>query len=275
MSMCTLPLCASNSALALTCAAASMHASLQSRPPAAEHPGGGVTIEPKESGSSVNGQRDGAALEAAPNAGQGLVARPMVGEVERVVRARGSLFLVTTRQGDVDPPGARELGLFHSDTRFLSHYKLDIGGNRPVGLSAEPAHGGYKQPARMVSGSEHEELLDDPKNFLHIRRRQLLDGGLIEEMVFTNFLMRACELEVLVRFGVDFADVFEVRGAQRPRRGTVHPSRIEGSSVIFAYTGLCETRYETIVSVGTCPTYMTEDHALLWLRRSPGRSLGM
>src|SRR5260370_11433076 len=256
MSMCTLPLCASTSGLALTCAAVSMHASLQSRPPAAEHPGGGVTIEPKESGSSVNGQRDGAALEAAPNAGQGLLALPMVGEVERLVRARGSLFLVTTRQGDVDPPGARELGLFHSDTRFLSHYKLDIGSNRPVGLSAETSHGAYNQVDLMVSGNEHEELLDDPKNFLHIRRRQLLDGGLIEEMVFTNFLMRACELEVLVRFGVDFADIFEVRGAHRPRRGTVHPPRIHGSSVIFAYTPLSHPPYHTIASFATSPTHL-------------------
>src|SRR5260370_39701325 len=160
MSMCTLPLCASNSALALTCAAASMHASLQSRPPAAEHPGGGVTIEPKESGSSVNGQRDGAALEAAPNAGQGLLALPMVGEVERLVRARGSLFLVTTRQGDVDPPGARELGLFDSDTPFLSHYKLDIGNNHPLSLPPPPPHVSHNHPDPIATSNHHEKSLD-------------------------------------------------------------------------------------------------------------------
>ena len=234
-----------------------------------------MTIDTSKSFGSVNGQQDGASPEALPNAGQNLLALPIVGEVERLVRARGSLFLVTTRQGDVDPPGARELGLFYSDTRFLSHYKLDIGNSHPIALSAETSHGAYNQVDLMVSGNQHEELLDDPKNFLHIRRRQILDGGLIEEIVLTNFLMRACELEVVVRFGVDFADIFEVRGAQRLRRGTVHPPRIEGSSVIFAYTGLCETRYETVVSFGTSPTELTEDHALFELNLSPDRSLSI
>jgi len=62
---------------------------------------------------------------------------------------------------------------------------------------------------------------------------------------------------------------------QRLRRGTVHPPRIEGSSVIFAYTGLCETRYETTVSFGTYPTELTEDHALFELNLSPDRSISI
>ena len=138
------------------------------------------------------------------------------------------MFLVTTRQGDLTPAGARELGLFYQDTRFLSYYELEVRDCRAARLSAETSHPAYNQIDLMVSDPEHEELLEDPSNFLHIRRRQILDGGLIEEIVFTNFLMRACDIEVVVRFGADFADVFEVRGAKRAKRGLVAPAARRG-----------------------------------------------
>ncbi len=190
-----------------------------------------------------------------------LLELPIVGEIERLVRARGSLFVVTTRQGDIAPAGARELGLFYQDTRFLSLYELEIRSGHAVRLSAETSHPAYNQVDLMLSDSRSEELLDDPKNFLHIRRRQMLDGGFIEEIVFTNFLMRACEVEAVIRFRSDFADIFEVRGAKRPRRGMMHKPRVEGSTVLLSYTGVCGTQYETIVSFGVPPTELGDDFA--------------
>ncbi len=203
---------------------------------------------------------------------QGLLSLPMVGEIERLVRARGAMFLVTTRQGDVTPPGARELGLFYQDTRFLSHYELEVSRCRAVRLSAETSHPAYNQVDLMLSDPEHEELLEDPSNFLHVRRRQILDGGLIEEVVFTNFLTRACDIEVIVRFGADFADVFEVRGAKRAKRGVLRRARVEGASVVLGYSGLCGRTYETIVSFGVAPSELTSDHAVFELNLSPNKS---
>jgi glycogen debranching enzyme len=190
---------------------------------------------------------------------------PQVGDVERLVRARGAMFIVTTRQGDITPAGARELGLFFEDTRFLSHYELEIRKSRAVHLSAETSNPAYNQVDLMLSDPEHEELLEDPSNYLHIRRRQILDGGLIEEIVFTNFLMRPCEIEVVVRFGVDFADVFEVRGARRAKRGAPRRSRVEGASVVLGYAGLDGRVYETMVSFGPAPDELAEDHAVFEL----------
>jgi glycogen debranching enzyme len=208
-------------------------------------------------------------LESPP---QDLLSLPMTGEIERLVRARGAMFLVTTRQGDVTPAGARELGLFYQDTRFLSHYELEVRNCRAARLSAETSHPAYNQIDLMLSDPEHEELLEDPSNFLHIRRRQVLDGGLIEEIVFTNFLMRPCDIEVVVRFGADFADVFEVRGAKRAKRGSLHRARVEGASVVLGYTGLCGRTYETAVSFAVAPTELTQDHAVFELNLSPDRS---
>lgn len=197
---------------------------------------------------------------------------PFVGEVERLVRARGSMFLVTTRYGDIAPSGARELGLFHEDTRYLSHYQIEFPNAHAVHLSAETSHASYNQVDLMLGEEQRETLLDDPKNFLHIRRRQILDGGLIEEIVFTNFLMRAVDLVVVLRFAADFADIFEVRGAQRAKRGVLRAPRIEGHSVILAYDGTCGTRYETIVSFDTPPSELSDDRATFELSLSADRT---
>ncbi|MBV9947214.1 MAG: amylo-alpha-1,6-glucosidase, partial [Myxococcales bacterium] len=191
------------------------------------------------------------------------------------MRARGTLFLVTTRQGDIAPAGARELGLFYQDTRFLSRYELEIRGRRAVRLSAETSHPAYNQVDLMLSDAGHDELLDDPKNFIHIRRRQLLDVGFAEEIVLTNFLVRECDVELVVRFAADFADVFEVRGAHRARRGRSQPARVEASAVILGYEGLCGTRYQTVVSFGVPPAELAEDEAVFELRLPPDRPIAL
>jgi len=211
-------------------------------------------------------------MDQPANAQSDLLSLPLTGEMERLVRARGAMFLVTTRQGDLSPAGARELGLFYQDTRFLSYYELEVKNCRAARLSAETSHPAYNQIDLMVSDPEREELLEDPSNFLHIRRRQILDGGLLEEIVFTNFLMRACDIEVVVRFGADFADVFEVRGARRAKRGSVHRARVEGASVVLGYTGLDGRTYETVVSFGVAPTELLPDQAVFELNLSPDRS---
>ncbi|HEX4446575.1 MAG TPA: glycogen debranching N-terminal domain-containing protein, partial [Polyangiaceae bacterium] len=200
------------------------------------------------------------------------LALPSVGDIEHMVRARGAMFLVTNSQGDIAPAGVRELGLFHQDTRFLSHYELEVLSCRAVRLSAETSNPAYNQVDLMLSDPEHQELLDDPSNFLHIRRRQLLDGGFVEEVVFTNFVMRACDVVVVVRFGADFADVFEVRGAKRARRGTTLLPRVEGASVVLGYKGLDGRIYESVVSFATPPTELTADHAIFELNLSPERA---
>jgi glycogen debranching enzyme len=203
---------------------------------------------------------------------QTLLSLPIVGEIERLVRAHGSMFLVTTQQGDIAPAGARELGLFYRDTRFLSHYELEIRDRHVVRLSAETSSPAHNQVDLMLSDARHEELLDDPKNFVHIRRRQMLDAGLVEEIVLTNFLMRACDVEIVVHFASDFADIFEVRGARRAKRGVLQRPRVEGSSVVLCYTGLCGTKYETIVTFGAPPTELAEDRAVFELTLPPDRS---
>ena len=192
------------------------------------------------------------------------------GDVEQLVRACGSLFMVTDRSGDIAPRGARELGLFFKDTRHLSHYALHVKNGHAVRLSSETAAAGYNQVDLMLAGLESGQFLDDPKNFLHIRRRQMLDAALIEQITFTNFLRRSVTLHVTLAFAVDFADIFEVRGAHRAKRGVMGSPRIEGSAVDLTYKGLDGVQYATRIAFTTPPADLSHDKATFEVHVAPG-----
>jgi glycogen debranching enzyme len=195
---------------------------------------------------------------------------PSAGDVEQLDRARGTLFLVTDRNGNIAPAGARELGLFYQDTRYLSHYSLDVAGGNVVRLSAETSGDAFNQVDLMLSGIERESVLDDPQNYLHIRRRQMLAGGFSEQIALTSFLSRKAVLTLTLGFGADFADMFEVRGATRKRRGRLHEPIVEARSVTLRYTGLCGNDYVTLIRLRSPPAELLAERAVFEVELGPG-----
>jgi glycogen debranching enzyme len=189
---------------------------------------------------------------------------------EQLVCARGSLFLVTERHGDVAPKGARELGLFYQDTRYVSYLALRIAKVQLVYLSSETSDDAFNQVDLMVTGLDEGEFLDDPQNFLHVRRRQMLDGGLVEQLTLTNFLNRVVELEIVLEFDADFADIFEVRGAKRVRRGERQPAQLSEAGVTLSYGGLDGVRYATEFAFSPPPTALEPGRASYTLSLDAG-----
>src|SRR3954469_21629104 len=99
---------------------------------------------------------------------------PASGETEPLVLARGNAFCVTNKRGDIAPAGARDLGLFHDDTRHLSYLELFVSGGPPVVLSSETSGAAASQIDLTLTDREFGGFFDDPQNFLHVRRKQLL-----------------------------------------------------------------------------------------------------
>ncbi|MFZ5477871.1 MAG: glycogen debranching N-terminal domain-containing protein [Myxococcota bacterium] len=190
----------------------------------------------------------------------------------RLVLSRGNLFCVTTSMGDVFPPGARELGLFHEDTRHLSRYELVLPARATL-LSSGTESSLAAQIDLTTTGEEQGGLLDEPVNFLHLRRRQILDAGFSEQLAFTNHLARHVELDVFLYFDADFADVFEVRGARRARRGTREPALVERDRVELRYRSVDGLAYRTVVRFDPAPAELVAGRARLRLRLAPGESV--
>jgi glycogen debranching enzyme len=178
-------------------------------------------------------------------------------DVATLVRAHGRTFIVTNRVGDVSPAGARELGLFHDDTRYLSHYALSIAGHALTHLSTNAFDAAVSRIDLMVAGTDDQAFLEDPQNFLHVERQQLLDDAFCEHIELSNYLHRPITLEVRIGFDADFGDAFEIRGARRPRRGRSRAPEVGTDHVELAYDGLDGKRYAT--SVTFCPTPTTLD----------------
>ncbi|MFW6089624.1 MAG: glycogen debranching N-terminal domain-containing protein, partial [Gemmatimonadota bacterium] len=189
--------------------------------------------------------------------------------LRQLVLKEGALFLLTDAAGNVTPPGECELGLFHEDTRYLSHYALTVADTRPDVLGSQAARVFAAQIDLTVTDRDVGETFTEPKNFLHIRRAQLLDRSMLDRLAMTNFMGRPVEIDVTLRFAADYADIFEVRGARRPRRGRYFAPEVRDDTVVWAYEGLDGRVRRTLIRFSRRPTELRADRARWRFRLEP------
>jgi glycogen debranching enzyme len=93
-----------------------------------------------------------------------------------------------------------------------------------------------------------------------------------QRLLFTNHSSADLELAVSLVFDCDFADIFEVRGMRRDKRGTASRTRKSSHDVVFTYEGLDRVTRRTTVHVEPEPVSLTETAALYYLHLPPKRS---
>jgi glycogen debranching enzyme len=181
---------------------------------------------------------------------------------DKLVLKRGNLFAVGSRLGDIFPDGARDQGAYFEDTRFLSKLRLTVAGGPPVVLSTQTSAEYTSQVDLTVTSTHFGGVFQDPVNFLHLRREQLIDEHFIERLTLTNYLVRDIDYWVEYEFACDFADQFEVRGAQRRARGTYFAPIVEDGRAIFCYQGRDGVLYRCDISfAGRAPDQLTAGKA--------------
>jgi glycogen debranching enzyme len=163
------------------------------------------------------------------------------------------VFLVATLQGDIAPPGSCSLGLFHDDTRLLSHYALRVCGGPPSLLSTEVPRTYIGQVDLAVKDLPFGGNPWDPKHAVHVRRELLLSDRLSERLTLTSYLPRSLDYWVELACGADFADIFEVRGWSRDTRGEFFPPQTEPDCMTFSYRGRDGRLLRTVVAFGEPP----------------------
>jgi len=160
-------------------------------------------------------------------------------ERTRVLKS-GDTFAVLDRRGDAHPIGRGEQGLFVRGTRFLSRLELGLAGSRLLLLASsvrgDSAALTVHQTNPDVRRGEGGGL---DRGWLHVVRTiALLDGGLDQRIEITNFGMAPVEATLLLDADADFADIFEVRGFRRARRGERLAPAPEPGALSFGYRGL-------------------------------------
>ena len=187
----------------------------------------------------------------------------------------GDTFAVFDHNGDaIGAPGSTD-GIYHRDTRYLSHLFLTIDGQRPILLSSTVRDNN----AMLTCDLTNPDLKDAAgklslgHDLIHIRRsRFLYNGGCYERMAIRNFHDASRRIRLDLAFAADFADLFEVRGTVRDRHGEHKPPELKTDCVTLAYMGLDDRERRLKLRFGPAPTVLTGQKATFDLDLAPGET---
>ncbi len=165
------------------------------------------------------------------------------------VLLNGDTFAVFDRSGDIQPVGFGQQGIFHKETRHLSRLEMHFCGERPLLLSSTVREDNVLFAVDMTNPDlvmPSGDVL--PRGTLHIYRTKFLTERIVyDQITLHNYGDVRIEGDLSFEFGADFADIFEVRGEERPRRGEGLPDIVERASVALEYQGLDHIRRITRV----------------------------
>ncbi len=164
-------------------------------------------------------------------------------------------FLVCERHGDVLGRLHGQLGLFHHGMRHLSRFRLRVGGQRLLLLGGAVREDNVVLAIELMNpDTEDARGTPVPHGTFNVRRERLLFAGtLSEEITLTSFSDRALSLDVSFDVDADFADLFEVRGTPRARRGVCLPPEQHGRTLRLRYEGLDRELRETCIELDRRP----------------------
>jgi glycogen debranching enzyme len=176
----------------------------------------------------------------------------------------GDTFLVIDAHGDIGAAAGTSDGLFHRDTRFLSQLELRVNGMQPLLLGSNMREDNAIFTADLTNPDmfSMERVVVLEKDTLHINRSIFVwHDTLFQRLSLRNHSAKRVELLISIAFSADFADVFEVRGMRRARRGAFS-SRLNGPhEALLSYLGLDDVRRITSVYFDPVPTRLAEREA--------------
>ena len=186
-------------------------------------------------------------------------------DVRRLVLKHADSFGVFDDNGDaISGPGSAG-GLYHRDTRHLSHFEVTLDGARPMLLSSTLRD----DNATLTCDLTNPDLFADPDHLgiehdlIHLRRSRFLwQAGCFERISIRNFDDRRRRFQLGIAFAADFADLFEVRGAHRKRRGEAKEPEIDDARVTLSYIGLDKRQRSTTLRFDPKPTTLSGDRAV-------------
>jgi glycogen debranching enzyme len=184
----------------------------------------------------------------------------------------GDLFGVFDRRGDFRTMGSNEQGLFYREMRHLSRFFLRLEEGALLLLSSSVR---LDNAVLAVDLTNAERFLSGEKDphprTLHFYRTNFLWGSTcFQRLEVRNYAVEAIEVEMILEFEADFADIFEVRGHRRERRGQLLEPDVGKSHVALGYRGLDGLRRETRVELDRTSAVITANQMRIPIRLAPG-----
>jgi glycogen debranching enzyme len=165
-------------------------------------------------------------------------------------------FGVFDSLGDITAAGLGPQGLFHCGTRHLSRFELRLGKVRPVLLSSTVNDANEVLTVDLTNpdtlGPDNQLLVRS--GLLHVMRVRFICGAsCYERLSLTNYGTTTMPITLSVSFDADFADIFEVRGMTRARRGEMLEPRVGPDWCELKYHGLDRVTRKTLLQLTPRP----------------------
>ncbi len=198
---------------------------------------------------------------------------PMTGPAARPRRAlkHDDTFVVLDSHGDIGASAGGPDGLFNADTRYLARLELVLDGVQPLLLGSNLRDDNSALTVDLtnpdVYRNEHIVL---QKDMLHIVRTIFLWRGTAYQRIgLQNHGEGTASFDLTLLFDNDFADLFEVRGERRLRRGIGSSKLLGPADVALEYNGLDGKPRSTALQFDPRPTRLAVNAATFHLDLAP------
>lgn len=161
-------------------------------------------------------------------------------DIRTCVLKDGDTFAVFDRRGDIELLGHGVQGVYHNETRFMSKWVLRLENDRPLLLSSAVR----EDNAAMTVDLTNADIAPDgelaiPRGTLHVERTKFLwKATQYERLRIRNYSVLPLNVSLSIQYAVDFADIFEIRGVARDRRGQKLMPKVENGEAVVRYKGL-------------------------------------
>jgi glycogen debranching enzyme len=195
----------------------------------------------------------------------------------RRVLKHDDTFAVFDSHGDIGTTPGGPDGVYFDDTRFLSRLEMSLNGMQPLLLGSNIRDDNALLAVDLTNPDIYfENRLLLAKDTIHIVRTVFLwRGTAYQRIALRNHGERAIGINLSLTFGNDFADLFEVRGMRRPRRGTISEDVAAPDIVLMRYDGLDGRTRHTALLLDPPPAQLTASSASYRLVLPHGKSTGV
>lgn len=168
----------------------------------------------------------------------------------RQVIKNGKYFIILSETGALPASSPYGNGLYKDDTRYLSCWDISLNGQDTVLLQAD-CQKGYAGTFNYANKPFEQNGEKVPEQSILLKREIVITDAHREKFTLTNYHRVPLKIELSIKYDADFADMFEVRGQKRAKRGKRMATKLSKTRdyVILSYQGLDQKLMSTKISM--------------------------
>ncbi len=196
-------------------------------------------------------------------------------EIQNRVLKSNELFAIFNNQGSIRPLGFENQGLYYEGTRFLSRLSMNLEDRQLLFLSSTVNKDNDSIAIDLTNTDiEFNGDIILKRGTVHFFDSMFLDDQCCYKRIrIVNYGVDPVEFNFTFEFEADYADIFEVRGLLRKRRGRFHsPQILDHNKITLIYEGLDNIFRRTHIEFSPTPMFIDSHSARFYIKLDPYKS---